>query len=300
MKPTLVIMAAGMGSRFGGSKQSTAVDSEGHFIIDYSIYDARKAGFEDIVCIIAPDMEDVFKEHFAKADANIRFAYQRMDNLPKGYSIPNGRIKPWGTAHAVMSIIGFVDSPFAVLNAVDYYGKQSYKLLYEFLTKNTDDTNHAMIGYRIENTLSESGFVSRGVCKLRGDKLSEIQEILKIRPAAGGAEYTLNDTDFTFLPNGTIVSMNIFGFKQGLLHELEKRFVNFLERELNNNPLKCEYLLPVVVGELVKEQSIQVSVIPTQDKWYGVTYMEDLQGVKDAIYNMKKQGIIPEKLWGEI
>ena len=299
MKPSLVIMAAGMGSRFGGSKQSTAVDNEGHFIIDYSIYDAWKAGFEDVVCIIAPDMEEVFKKHFTEANKhiNIRFAYQKMDNLPKGYSIPEGRVKPWGTAHAVMSITGLVNAPFAVLNADDYYGKGAYKLLYEFLTSNSDNTNHAMIGYLIENTLSESGFVSRGVCKTQDNKLSEIQEILKIRPADGGAEYTLNDTDFTFLPNGTIVSMNIFGFKQGLLQELEQRFVSFLENNLKDNPLKCEYLLPVVVGELVKEHIIKVNIIPTDDKWYGVTYIEDLQGVKDAICDMKKQGIIPEILW---
>jgi len=296
-KPILVIMAAGMGSRYGGFKQIAPVDDAGHIIIDYSLYDAYRAGFRDVVCIINPKMEAEFTEHFKNntLGLNIRYAHQTLDNLPSGFSIPEERVKPWGTAHAVLSAKEYINGPFAVINADDFYGASAYKILYDFLEKNTDPTRHAMVGYLIENTLSESGSVARGVCKTQGNNLTGIQEILEIYPAADGATYT-EGNEKIHLPKGTIVSMNMFGFSRSMLDELESRFAPFLERGIKENPLKCEYLLPRVVGELLTEGKISMEILPTTDKWYGVTYADDMPGVRSAIAQLIQSGAYPERI----
>jgi len=267
-KPTLVIMAAGLGSRYGGLKQIAPVDDAGYIIIDYSVYDAYRAGFTDVVCVINPTNERDFVEHFSKVSKylNISFAHQNLDTLPKGFTIPKGRVKPCGTAHAVLSAKSQIKGSFAVINADDFYGAGAYSLLYDFLTCRCGNANYAMVGYHIENTLTENGHVSRGVCNVQDGKLVDIQERTQIKPAPGGAIYIENETDFTFLPNGTIVSMNMWGFDHGILTEIENHFSEFLTNNIEINPLKCEYYLPYVVGELLAEKSATVEVIPTMDK----------------------------------
>jgi len=301
MKPTLVILAAGLGSRYGGLKQMAPVDDAGHIIIDYSLYDAYRAGFRDVVCIINPKYEDDFKEQFKHTSKkmNITYAHQMLDMLPAGVTIPDGREKPWGTAHALLSAMPQIHGPFAVINADDFYGAGAYKLLYDFLANKATDTHHAMVGYHIENTLTESGYVARGVCSVQDGLLAKINERTQIKPAPGGAAFTENGEDFTFLPAGTIVSMNMWAFGQGVLTAIESRFAPFLAANMEANPLKCEYLLPSVVGELIEENQVTVDVLPTVDKWHGVTYQQDMPSVQTALAELRKQGMYPNKLWEE-
>ena len=299
IKPTLVVMAAGLGSRYGGLKQMAPVDDHGHIIIDYSLYDAYRAGFEDVVCIINPKNEADFIEHFAKAakTLNISYAYQTLDKLPKGYSPPEERTKPWGTAHAVLCAKPLVKGPFMAINADDFYGAAAYRMMYDFLKTKADAKNYAMVGYRIENTLTESGSVARGVCTLDGSNLASIKETVDIVPAPGGAAYPA-DGEVIHLPAGTMVSMNMWGFGHSLFDEIENRFGAFLTKGLKENPLKCEYFLPSVVGEMLGEGTVKVEVLPTIDKWHGVTYVEDMPGVRQVINEMKINGAYPEILWG--
>jgi len=299
--PTLVILAAGLGSRFGGGglKQVAPVDDAGHIIIDYSVYDAYRAGFRDVVCVINPDREEEFVEHFKDASKyiNISYAHQSLNMLPQGFTLPERRVKPWGTAHAVLSAKNHIKGPFAVINADDFYGAGAYRLLYDFLVNRVSDTNHAMIGYQIENTLTESGYVARGVCSVDNGKLLDIVETTQIKPAPGGAVFTENEKDFTFISAGTIVSMSMWGFGHGILSEIEKGFVQFLSNNLADDPLKSEYFLPSAVGEVRKADKAEVEVIPTVDKWYGVTYAQDMPGVQKALAQMKADGVYPEQLW---
>ena len=291
-KPSLVIMAAGLGRRYGGLKQVAPVDESGHIIIDYSIYDACRAGFENIICVIAESMQKDFTEHF-KATApnlNIEYVYQRLDNLPGGHKVPLGRKKPWGTAHAVLSAKDHIKGHFAAINADDFYGAEAFKLIFDFLE--TQCEKHAMVGYPIENTLTENGSVSRGICNVNENQLLHIQEIIDIFPAEGGAKYTENGTDFTYLPSGTIASMNMWGFRHSALHELEEYFKNFLAKA--DNPLECECFLPTFVGALLQEKKAEVMVLPTSEKWYGITYVDDMQRVSEAIGTMRKNGIYPD------
>lgn len=298
-KPTLVIMAAGLGSRYGGLKQMAPVDDNGHIIIDYSLYDAYRAGFRDVVCIINPLNEKDFTEQFAKASKklNIRYAHQTMDKLPPGFQIPEGRTKPWGTAHAVLCTKDFIEGPFMAINADDFYGQAAYTMMYNFLETKASATHHAMVGYQIENTLTESGTVARGVCTLDGDRLVDINETTEIAPAPGGATYPAYGGT-VHLTAGTLVSMNMWGFGHSMIGEIESRFEAFLTKGLKENPQKCEYFLPNVVGELLIEGKAKVEVLPTIDKWYGVTYAEDMPGVRAAITKMKADGVYPEKIWG--
>ena len=298
-KPALVILAAGLGSRYGGLKQMAPVDDAGHIIIDYSLYDAYRAGFRDVVCVINPKYEEDFKEQFKNISKkmNITYAHQTLDILPAGYGIPDGREKPWGTAHAVLSAITQIKGPFAVINADDFYGANAYALLYDFLTAKASDTRHTMIGYHIENTLTESGFVARGVCNVQDGKLVGINERTQIKPAPGGAAFTENGEDFAFLPAGTIVSMNMWGFGYGVLDAISSRFASFLEMNLDANPLKCEYFLPSVIGELIAENLATVDVLPTTDKWHGVTYQQDMPDVQKALADLRERGVYPKQLW---
>lgn len=301
-KPALVIMAAGMGSRYGGLKQIDPVGPNGEIIIDYSIYDALQAGFEKIVFIIKKEIEDDFKEVIGNRTAKevqVEYAYQRLDNLPEGFTVPEGRTKPWGTGHAVLSCKGIIKEPFAVINADDYYGREAFELLYRELTaeKQNDCYSFCMVGYRLENTITENGHVARGVCKVDSNGfLTDIVERTKIEKRNNSIEFTEDGGSWTSLPADSIVSMNCWGFSSELIGELERRFAGFLA-ENSCNLLKAEYFLPFVVDELIKEEKANVKVLQTGEKWYGVTYREDKETVIHAIVQMIEAGKYPERLW---
>lgn len=306
-KPVLVVMAAGMGSRYGGLKQIDPVDKEGEIIIDFSIYDAVKAGFEKIVFIIKKENEADFRAAIGDRmgdKVEVVYVFQDLHNLPEGYEVPEGRVKPWGTGHAIMSCIGEIDGPFAVINADDYYGRNAFKMAYDFLS-NTDDEDgvyqYMMVGYKLENTLTDNGHVARGVCVTDEEGyLKDINERTHIEKKNGGAAYTEDDGEtWVELPVDSTVSMNMWGFGASILGELKDRFSVFLDENLVKNPLKCEYFLPFVVDELLKEEKATVKVLKSMDKWYGVTYKEDKPVVVAAIQKMKDEGLYPQKLWEE-
>ena len=300
--PELVIMAAGMGSRYGGLKQIDKVDAEGHIIIDYSIYDAIKAGFRDVTLIIKKEIEKDFREvmdaHLEGKNINVKYVYQELDKLPEGYTIPDGRKKPWGTAHALLCCLGTVEAPFAVINADDYYGEHAFQKIYSFLKNLPEDgkNHYAMVGYRIKNTVTEQGTVSRGVCAAdENDMLTEITERTKIGIKDGGQIYFTEDgADYDLDPD-TLVSMNLWGLTPAYLEECKNRFPKFLDENVPKNPEKCEFLLPTVVSDLIKEGACDVKVIDNDDKWYGVTYKEDKVKVVEAFKELKAKGIYPDK-----
>jgi len=299
-KPILVIMAAGLGSRYGGLKQIDPVDDQGQIIIDYSIYDAIRAGFGRVICIIKPEMEAEFREVIGDRIApyvQLEYAYQRLEVLPEGFTVPQGRTRPWGTAHAVLCARGLIDAPFAVINADDFYGHTAYQQLAEYLSHPRAPGEYAMVGYRIQNTLTENGHVARGVCRVSDHHLTEIIERTHIEPRPGGAAFTEDGERFTFLPDDTIVSMNFWGFQPDLLEEIEARFADYLRQNLPLAPLKCEYFLPFVPDRMIHEGKASVQVLPTHEKWYGVTYREDMVKVRAAIAAMKQSGRYPIALW---
>jgi len=299
-KPILLIMAAGLGSRYGGLKQIDPVDAQGQLIIDYSIYDALCAGFGRVICVIEPDMEADFREAIGNRIApfvDIRYAYQKPDRLPAGFSVPQGRRKPWGTAHAVLCAGEQINAPFAVINADDFYGRTAYEQLAQYLAQPRGSGEHVMVGYDIQNTLTAYGHVARGICHVEGGFLTDITERTHIEPRPGGAAFTEDGEHFTFLPNGTVVSMNIWGFQPSILGEIEARFAAFLIRALPEDPLKCEYFLPLIPNQLIQEHKATVAVLPTREKWYGVTYHEDMVRVRAAVAGMKQGGLYPDRLW---
>ncbi|MBB5265113.1 NDP-sugar pyrophosphorylase family protein [Catenibacillus scindens] len=303
-EPVLVIMAAGMGSRYGGLKQIDPLNAQGDIIIDFSIYDAMRAGFKKVIFIIKRELEQDFREKIGNKIApymDVEYVYQEIDNIPEGYSVPEERVKPWGTGHAVLSCIQSIHGPFAVINADDFYGRHAFETLYRFLKDHPDDKcyRYGMVGYRIENTLTDFGYVSRGVCKTDDQgMLMEIQERTHIEKKEEGAAFTEDDgRTWTKIPSGSIVSMNMWGFNESLLSELKNRFSMFLDKGLKENPLKCEYYLPGVVGELLAEKKATVNVLPSEDRWYGVTYREDKPVVVKAIEDMKARGDYPQVLW---
>ena len=300
-QPTLVIMAAGMGSRFGGFKQITPVDPQGHKIIDFSLRDAWQAGFRDVVFIIKREMRAEFEaaigsgvaEHF-----HVTYVYQDLDRLPEGYSVPAERVKPWGTGHAVLCCRGVVSGPFAVINADDLYGSTAFSTIYNYLVSNEDDSAYSMVGYRLRNTVTEHGSVARGVCEVENGTLTGITERTNIFKRGNDAAYTEDDgATFVDISGDTIVSMNLWGFSAKMIDELWARFPTFLDKNLPGNPLKCEYFLPFVVDEQIGDGSASVRVLPCEETWYGVTYREDLESVCKAIADMKSQGIYKEDLW---
>lgn len=297
--PELVILAAGMGSRYGGLKQIDAVDSEGHIIIDYSIYDAMRAGFKDVTFLIKREIERDFREvmdkHLEGKDINVKYAYQELDVLPEGYSVPEGRRKPWGTAHALMCCMGVVDAPFAVINADDYYGEHAFKTIYDFLASTADDEkyHYAMVGYRIKNTVTEQGGVSRGVCEWDDNgMLTTVTECHNITTDNGVISYE-RDGERVVLDPDTLVSMNLWGFTPSFLEACKDEFEQFLAAELEKNPIKCEYYIPTVVSSLISKGKCDVRVLDNCDKWYGVTYKEDKPDVVAAFEQMKKDGKYP-------
>lgn len=303
-KPVLVIMAAGMGSRYGGLKQIDPVDEDGHIIMDFSMYDAKRAGFEKAIFIIKKENEADFRAAIGDRVSEymeVSYAYQKLDNLPEGYQIPEGRVKPWGTAHAVLSCIDQVDGPFAVVNADDYYGVEAFQLIYEYLTTHQDDEKYryTMVGYLLGNTITDNGYVSRGVCVTNDRKeLVSVTERTRIEKRDGGIAFSEDGGQtWTELPAETVVSLNMWGFTRSILEEIRDGFPAFLEEGLKSNPLKCEYFLPAVVSRLVKEEKASVTVLKSHDKWYGITYKEDKPMVASALQRMKKEGIYPEHLW---
>ena len=303
-KPVLIIMAAGMGSRYGGLKQIDPVDQDGHIIMDFSIYDAVKAGFEKVIFIIKKENEQDFRETIGDRMAQrieVEYVFQDIGALPDGFTVPEGRVKPWGTAHAVLSCLSVVDGPFAVINADDYYGQQAFQMIYDYLAshEDTDRYQYTMVGYLLENTLTENGHVARGVCGTNADgKLTEITERVRIEKRADGPAYTEDDgATWTPLAGDTVVSMNMWGFTNSMLPEIRDRFAAFLSENLSKNPLKCEYFLPFVVDELIRENKAEVTVLKSKDRWYGVTYREDKPVVVAAIQSLKDQGLYPQKLW---
>ena len=302
----LVIMAAGMGSRYGGLKQIDPVGPNGEIIMEYSIYDAIRAGFNKVVFIIKKEIEDTFREVVGKkieGIIDVEYVYQKVDNLPQGFSVPEGRVKPWGTGHAVLSAKDAVKTPFAVINADDFYGAETYKLLNGFLTNNQDSNNkykYCMVGFVIENTLTENGHVARGVCNVDSQgNLIDIHERTKIVKFGDDTKYTEDDTNWIKIPEKSIVSMNTWGFNPSILQELEERFPEFL-RSNKDNLLKAEYFLPTVVDSLIKEGKADVKVLSTADKWYGVTYQEDKPVVKKSISDMVSEHKYPNRLWENI
>ncbi len=303
-EPVLVIMAAGMGSRYGGLKQVDPVDEDGHIIIDYSIYDAVRAGFKKVIFIIKKENEQIFRERIGDRMAGhveVQYVYQNLDDLPEGYSVPEGRVKPWGTGHAVLSCRDVIDGPMAVINADDYYGVQAFQTVYDYLTTHEDDDQYRymMVGYRLGNTLTENGYVSRGVCKVNAKGfLESITEHTHIEKREGGAAFTEDDgKTYTDISPEETVSMNLWGFTESFMPELKARFVDFLNEKMPENPLKSEYFLPSVVSELLAEGKATAAVLKSPDKWYGVTYKEDKPVVMAAIRKMKDDGIYPQMLW---
>lgn len=303
-KPVLVVMAAGMGSRYGGLKQIDPVDEYGHIIMDFSIYDAIRAGFERVIFIIKRENEESFRAAIGnriEKQIETSYVFQDLHDLPDGFEVPEGRVKPWGTAHAVLSCLSVVDGPFAVINADDYYGQQAFQMIYDYLAshEDTDRYQYTMVGYLLENTLTENGHVARGVCGTNADgKLTEITERVRIEKRADGPAYTEDDgATWTPLAGDTVVSMNMWGFTNSMLPEIRDRFAAFLSENLSKNPLKCEYFLPFVVDELIREDKAEVTVLKSKDRWYGVTYREDKPVVVAAIQSLKDQGLYPQKLW---
>lgn len=303
-KPVLVIMAAGMGSRFGGLKQIEPVGDRGEIILDFSLYDAVMAGFKKVIFIIKKENEAAFRELIdekAGKHIDVEYAFQCLDDLPFGYSVPEGREKPWGTAHAVLAARKLADGPIAVINADDYYGPGAFQSIYDFLenARDTDKYQFCMVGYKIENTLTENGHVSRGVCQMSdGSMLTKITERTKIQWQEDKIVYTEDDgATWTELPRGTIVSMNFWGFTPSMMKEMENRFPAFLDKALSENPMKGEYFLPGVVDQLIQEGKAEVKVLKSMDRWYGVTYKEDKDGVVSALRSMKDKGEYPEILW---
>lgn len=363
-KPALIIMAAGMGSRYGGLKQVDPVTPEGEILLDFSLYDAMMAGFEDVVFIIRKEHREAFDNLLkdrASKHLSIHYAYQELSDLPEGFEVPDGRTKPWGTCHAVTACRDIVKGPFAVINADDYYGSSAFVQIYDFLSSvsssevssaenysdkdgltskgsdnnsRTSETSNeipqdnkisdfAMVGYMLPNTLSESGHVARGVCQISDSGyLSDIVERTKImrRPIDSnpnsysdsesvdtkdsvshrGSEIAYEDSetsDWIPLSEDTIVSMNFWGFTQSFMQAMIDNFPAFLEESLKNDPLKAEYFLPLIVDKMIVAGSARVKVLPSKDRWYGMTYKEDKPLVTAALQSMKDKGLYPDKLW---
>lgn len=302
-KPTLVILAAGMGSRYGGLKQMDPVDEYGNLIIDFSIYDARRAGFEKVVFIIKKKNEEEFKESIGNKISKymeVDYVFQELTLVPEGFKIPEGRVKPWGTAHAVYCCKGIVKEPFVVINADDYYGVDAFKSLYDYLTTHKDDEKYryAMVGYELGKTLTENGSVARGCCITDNEgNLKTIAERMHIEKRGDHAVYTEDGETFHPLPFDTMVSMNMWGFSPSIIIELESAIERFFEHEVEKNPLKAECFLPIEVDKLLKADIATVQVLTSSEKWFGVTYKEDKPFVVESIQALKDKGIYPQKLW---
>ena len=306
-EPILVVMAAGMGSRYGGLKQIDPVGPNGEIIIDYSLFDAYKAGFRRVVFVIKEELYDDFRERVGKTAEkyfSVNYAFQKLSDIPEGYSIPEGRVKPWGTGHAVYSARRFIDAPFAAINSDDYYGSEGFRKIFDFLSSRPDDNkeHYVMVGYKLMNTLSENGHVARGICSIdNAGKLVCITERTRIEPKGNSAAYTEDEGEtWVNLPQDTIVSMNMWGFPASFMEKIEKGFLNFLNATLAENPLKAEYFLPFVVNDMLLKNEADVTVLTSSDKWYGVTYLQDKPLVAAAMKRLTDTGIYTSPLWKNI
>ena len=302
-KPVLVVMAAGMGSRYGGLKQIDPVGSHGEAILDYSLFDAHEAGFETAVIIIKEairqDFMDTVGKRLEKSPLEIRYAFQELDKLPEGCTVPEGRVKPWGTGHAVLcakDVIG--NAPFAVINSDDYYGKEGYKAIYQARC-NAADGEYCMVGYELGKTVTDNGYVARGVCTAdEKGNLLYIQERTHIEVQGDAIRFTEDGENWTELAPDTIVSMNMWGFVPSFLKELESKFAAFMKTLAVSNPEKAEFFLPFAVDELLHEGKATAKVLRSADKWYGVTYAADKPQVVAALRAMADEGKYPDGLWG--
>lgn len=301
MNKTLLIMAAGMGSRFGGLKQLEPVGPNGEIIIDYSIYDAIRNGFNKIVFIIKEENYDIFREKIGKkieGKIQVEYVFQKLENLPVGYKVPEGRVKPWGTAHAILCAKDVINEPFVVINADDFYGNDAYRVISKFMEKenNSNKKEYAIVGYDVINTLTENGSVKRGICKIENGYLTSIDEAsIEMKDNIIEATSLVDEKVYT-VEKDTKVSMNMMCFTPDIFEYLEKNFIDFLE-ENKENPLKSEYLIPTVLAKGINEGYCNVSVINTTAKWTGVTYREDKESVVNYINELVKNGEYPNKLW---
>ena len=300
MKPVLAVMAAGMGSRYGGLKQMDPVDEYGNVILHYSVYDAIRAGFEEVVFIIKPETEEDFRKIITdrlEGKINYSFAYQKLDDLPEGFSVPEGRVKPWGTGHAVMSLSQVLKGQsFIVINADDYYGSTAFKRIMDFAQENAgaeDRMRYGLVAYLIENTVTKYGHVARGICSVDEDRfLTEVTERTHIEEMYDGPAFTEDGgRTWTRIPEGTPVSMNFWCFPPSFLDELKNRFPAFLAKALDENPQKAEYFLPGVVEQLLSEDKARVKVMTTPDKWHGVTYREDKPVLVKELAVLREKGL---------
>lgn len=301
--PVLVILAAGMGSRYGGLKQIDPVDPQGHKILDFSLFDAKRAGFKKAIFIIKKENEQVFRECVGDPISKfmeVAYVFQNLNDVPEGFQIPEERVKPWGTAHAVYSCRETVKEPFAVINADDYYGVEAFQLLYDFLTTTQDDDKYryAMVGYRLGNTLTEHGSVARGCCVTNQGYLMDIAERTNIIKTESGAAYSEDGGEtYTEISPDTPVSMNMWAFTPSIIKELGVALDDFFANKVKDNPLKAECYLPIEVGNLLKKGKATVQVMTSSDKWFGVTYKEDKPMVESSIRALKENGTYPEELW---
>lgn len=295
----LLVLAAGMGSRFGGLKQIQPIDEDQNFIIDYSIYDAIKAGFDRIVFIIKEENYEIFKETIGNRLSKIipvEYVFQKLEVVPEGAKIPDNRIKPWGTAHAIYCAKDIIADRFAIINADDFYGFESFKIVADFLKSNKDD-EFVNAGFYVNNTLSEKGAVKRGILNVENGEVSGLVESeIEYRGEQIWAT-PLGESNWREIPQNTLVSMNMFGFTKKLMTRLEKDFVEFFK---NENLEKAEFLIPTVVNDMINDKEISLKLLKTPAKWYGITYREDLEMFQNAIDQMKKEKLYPEHLYNEI
>lgn len=299
-KPVLVVLAAGMGSRYHGLKQIDPMGSHGEKILDYSVYDAHRAGFETVVFVIKPEMQQEFERQVAgrmRPFVQVRYALQTLEKLPQGFAVPAGRTKPWGTGHALLCAAQAIDAPFAVINADDYYGPSGYQQLFALLCHSQDSC--AMVAYPLQSTISPSGHVSRGICQVREDgTLQSVTERTWIEQRADGIGYSEDEgRSFTPLDGRVPVSMNFWGFPQRFLQRVEQDFPEFLRGALERDPMKAEYFLPSIVSRMIEQEGAKVQVLHSTDRWYGVTYPQDKQTVVQALAQLTEQGVYPPALW---
>lgn len=297
--PKLVIMAAGMGSRFGGLKQMEPVDREGHSIIDFpcTTQDAQASVILSLLSSVSTRRSSGSDRDPHGAVFHVEYVYQELTDIPAGYSVPDGRVKPWGTGQAVACCRNVLHGPFAVINSDDFYGRTAFSTIYEFLRTNDDEHCYAMVGYRVRNTVTEFGSVARGVCEVENGMLTSITERMQIYQRGDHAAYTEDGTQFVDLPGDTIVSMNLWGFTQPMVSELWSRLSTFLAQQVPQNPMKCEFYLPNAVNQQLEDGTARVRVLPCEEVWHGVTYREDLASVKEAICALKAAGVYEERLW---
>lgn len=298
-KTTLVVLAAGMGSRYGGLKQIDPIGPNGEIILELSVYDAIQAGFDRVVFIIKKEIEADFKEAIGNKltkQIEVEYVYQDLHHLPNNYKVPEGRVKPWGTAHALWCCKEVLDGPFAVINADDYYGQTCFKDLYAFLNHEAKSHHYGMVGYMLVNTITENGSVARGQCVVKDGKLVNVVERTRIEKRGDQIEFYLDD-EWHPLSEDTLVSMNMWAFTPDIIEEIEQRFDAFMAEAVPHDPMKSEMYIPNVVGELLREDVADVVMMSSKDRWYGVTYQEDKEGVKAGIRSLIDQGCYPQPLW---